>query len=415
MNVVVSLEHRFECTPDGTVWTQAAFAYPFWTRYLEVFDTVRVLARVREVPSAPKDYVRADGEQVRFAAMPYYLGAWQYVQRLFAIRLAAHRAVESEDAVIMRVPSLLANCLYPVLRSTKRPYGVEVVGDPWDVFAPGTVRHPFRPLIRRYLYSHLRRQCRTAGAAGYVTDRALQVRYPVGGIIDSVVAPRQGPGLDRWRQSSYAVSDVELPDRGFASEVPPLNGPPFRLITVGSLAQLYKGTDVLLHALAQNARDGIEFQLTVIGDGRFRPFLQNLAFDLGIQDRVRFLGQLPAGERVRTELDNADLFILPSRTEGLPRALIEAMARGLPCLASKVGGIPELLPWEDLVPPGNVNALSTRMSEVLLDSARRRRMAVRNLERARDFHDDVLRAKRVAFFRDLREQTLDWRGRQRVA
>ena len=62
-----------------------------------------------------------------------------------------------------------------------------------------------------------------------------------------------------------------------------------------------------------------------------------------LRDRVRFRGQLTTPVDVRAELDRADLFVLPSRQEGLPRAMIEAMARALPCIGSSVGGIPELL------------------------------------------------------------------------
>ena len=80
---------------------------------------------------------------------------------------------------------------------------------------------------------------------------------------------------------------------------------------------------------------------------------------------MTFLGQLPAGEMVRAQLDKADLFILPSKTEGLPRALVEAMARALPCIGTTVGGIPELLPSEDLVPPGDVKALAETIEDVL--------------------------------------------------
>ena len=61
MRVVVSLEHHFDRTPDGVVWTQTQFPYRFWQRYLEVFDQVQVVARVRDVRKAAPDWQRADG------------------------------------------------------------------------------------------------------------------------------------------------------------------------------------------------------------------------------------------------------------------------------------------------------------------------------------------------------------------
>ena len=53
MNLVITLEQRFEATPDGKVWTPGLFAHPFWTRYLDVFDHVCVVARVRRVAATP--------------------------------------------------------------------------------------------------------------------------------------------------------------------------------------------------------------------------------------------------------------------------------------------------------------------------------------------------------------------------
>ena len=116
-----------------------------------------------------------------------------------------------------------------------------------------------------------------------------------------------------------------------------------------------------------------------------------------------FAGRLPAGDAVRAALDRADLFVLPSRTEGLPKALLEAQARGLPCLASDVGGIPELLPSEDLVPAGNVAALARKMREVLAAPQRRQAMAARNLAQAREYHANTLCVRRRAFYEAVRD------------
>ena len=74
MKVSVALEHRFARLPDGSVWTQSQFRLPFWRRYLDVFDRVRCIARVLDVPRLDGDWHRADGERVSFSVVPYYLG-----------------------------------------------------------------------------------------------------------------------------------------------------------------------------------------------------------------------------------------------------------------------------------------------------------------------------------------------------
>jgi glycosyltransferase involved in cell wall biosynthesis len=88
--------------------------------------------------------------------------------------------------------------------------------------------------------------------------------------------------------------------------------------------------------------------------------------------------------------------------------MIEAMARALPCVGSTVGGIPELLPREDMVPPGDADALARKIIEIVSDPQRMQRMSARNLARAGDFQEEVLRERRLEFYRYVREQTEEW-------
>jgi glycosyltransferase involved in cell wall biosynthesis len=396
MRVVVSQEQRFARDPDGRVWTPGEGAYTFWTRYLEVFGAVRVVARVQDVQAALPGWRRADGEGVSFAAVPYYRGPWQYLRHRRGVKGAAAQAVGPEDAVILRVPSQIGSCIAAALRSTRHPYAVEVIGDPYDVFAPGAVRHPLRPFLRWLSPRRLRQRCAEACAAAYVTQSALQCRYPC---------------------SSYstACSDVEIPDDWWAGAPRPVqpDRTAFRLVFVGSLEQPYKGLDVLLDAVAACVGSGLDLTLSVLGDGGYRPQLEARAAAAGIGGWVTFHGHLPAREAVARHLRKADLFVLPSRTEGLPRAMIEAMAFGLPCIGSAVGGIPDLLPPEDLVRPGDALELATRLREVLSDPQRLAKMSGRNLAHARDYRGDVLRERRLDFYRRVRDCTAAWvAGRQ---
>src|SRR4029077_4545824 len=121
-------------------------------------------------------------------------------------------------------------------------------------------------------------------------------------------------------------------------------------------------------------RKGMAIQLTIVGNGRCRAALDTGARERGIERDVRFTGRVPAGAPVREILDGADLFVLASKTEGLPRAMIEAMARGLPCIGSAVGGIPELLGASELVPRGNAAALAAKIEEVAMDFDRMTRI-----------------------------------------
>jgi glycosyltransferase involved in cell wall biosynthesis len=393
MRLVVTAEERLQRTPDGAVWSTGTFSNGFWRRYLAVFDEVSVAARVAAVPIVAAGMARVDGDGVSVCCLPHYHGPAQFLRQRTAIRRTLRARVSPEDAVLVRAPSAIGTVLCSVLAGRGQPYGVEVVGDPLDVFAPGAVTHPLRPLFRRWFVAQLRRHCRRAIGAAYVTESSLQARYPT------------GPAA-----FSTSYSSIELDTEAFVAQ--PRVGDPRRadgsknaqvIVTVGSLEQLYKGTDTLLGAVALLRRAGGSARLVVVGDGRYRPMLESLADRLGIADAVEFTGSLPPGAPVRRRLDEADLFVLPSRAEGLPKAVIEAMARGLPCVASTVGGNPELLPADDLVPPGDPQALADRLCAVLSDGSRLAAMSACNLARARDFSIDLLRPRRESFYLALRD------------
>ena len=72
MTLVLVLEQRFDRTSDGRVWAPGPFLSAVWPRYLQVFSRLRVVARVRNVPTAARDWERADGEAVSFAAVPHH-------------------------------------------------------------------------------------------------------------------------------------------------------------------------------------------------------------------------------------------------------------------------------------------------------------------------------------------------------
>jgi glycosyltransferase involved in cell wall biosynthesis len=111
---------------------------------------------------------------------------------------------------------------------------------------------------------------------------------------------------------------------------------------------------------------------------------------------------------VHAELDQADLFVLPSRQEGLSRATIEAMARALPCICSTVGGTPELLPPEDMVPCNDVDALAHKIRDVATNPERMAHMSARNLEKAKGYREEVLRKRWIELYRFVQDKTEVW-------
>jgi glycosyltransferase involved in cell wall biosynthesis len=384
VRVTVTVQRRNLKSPDGRVWTCGSDGYEFWKRYLEVFDGVVVVARVEDVDRVPEDHDEVLGPGVTLAPIPPFHGARELARRLPEVTRALLESFDERDAVIFRVPGYLSILPSVLLRTRGRPFGLEVIGDPYDVLAPGTVDSRLRPLLRHSFSRTLKWQCANAAAVSYVTARALQRRYP--------------PGPATALATSY--SSVVLPDEAFATAPRSFDEDrgQLRIVSVGSMEQPYKGFDTLIEALGRCVEGGLDATLEIAGDGRLRPEYERLAGQLGLERRVRFLGSLPGPAAVWERYRAADLFVLASRTEGLPRSIIEAMAQALPCLGTTAGGIPELLDPEDLFAPGDAEAAAMKMMGMASDPARMTGSSSRNLNRARSYADGELNRRRRLFY-----------------
>ena len=178
----------------------------------------------------------------------------------------------------------------------------------------------------------------------------------------------------------------------------PAGDPPI-LITVASLRPI-KGHRVLLEAASRLAERGVDFRLKIVGDGPERENLERISLGLGLSGQISFLGER---DDIPSLLSGADLFVLPTTgREGLGIAALEAMASGLPVVASRLGGLPELIRHDRtglLVPPGDPGALEEAIREILSDPNRAATLGREGRERALSFSADAMVRKVEAIYR----------------
>jgi len=178
------------------------------------------------------------------------------------------------------------------------------------------------------------------------------------------------------------------------------------IIFVGWLIER-KGVGYLVRAMTQIQHKLNQHRLLFIGEGPLRTELSKLAAEIGIADRVQFLGQQPP-EEVSKWLRRAELLVLPSLEEGLGVVLLEALASGTPCVASRVGGIQEVLSPEVgiLVEPANVNELAQAIIDILSDRDRWMKLSrnARALAEER-FSWEVIASRLVEIYKECLGQT----------
>ncbi len=401
MRLLVGLEAHF-CQCGSEFYSPNLTYEGIWSRYLAVFEEILVVGRVAQAYQPPPQWIRTTGPGITIWPLPEYRGPWGYLKVRSKLQASIRLAVAQCDAYMLSVPGPIGTAIWAHLQRLGRPYGVEVVGDPWLSLAPGSVRSIVRPLARWKARRDLQRQCRTAQTALYVTERALQQAYP--------------PGPDTC---ATGCSDVELESvitpeelearlariRDFPARLAG-DGKPVRLGFVAALLQLYKAPDIHIQALAQCVKSGMNVELVLIGSGTRMGSMKALAEGLGVRDRIIFPGSLPGAKGVMDFLEGVDLFLNASRQEGLPRALVEALSRGCPAIGTDLAGIMELLPQECLVPVNDADALAQRIQELLQDPNRMASLAVQSVATASRYLRSVLDIRRKEHYAILRQRTL---------
>jgi glycosyltransferase involved in cell wall biosynthesis len=287
----------------------------------------------------------------------------------------------------VRLPSQIGLIAAGLARRLGKPWATEVVACPWDqLWNHGNWQAKVLAPIQ---WARMRRIVAASPYTLYVSRSFLQRRYPTRGtmtVVSNVEIPRLDP----------SVLDARLRRIG---------GPRERLVIgmIGSIQHRYKGIGTAIEALAQ-ARDRLPaFEFRVLGQGDPAPWRQAARLR-GLDRQVRFCGVRPSGQPVLEWLDDVDLYLQPSFQEGLPRALIEAMSRGCPALASTAGGIPELLPPACLHRPGDAARLATLIVDASHDSDWQQRQARRNFREVEQYVCTVLDARRTEFWRRFAKQ-----------
>lgn len=394
----------FRHAPDGRVWTSGNLNRATWDRYLRTFDELVIVGRDGgNADDLPED-VRSDAPNVGFALMPNINGLRETLNRMRVARQVAH-IVGDCDAVVARLPSELGLIACAAARRLGKPLMVEVVGSGLLSFrAHGSrIGKLYAPVVQL----RMRHAIARAPFVAYVTKGWLQSHYPspnqaLEGQTDCGAEPSQlQAGTVTNASIMLPSNDVRAARAQRLDELKAGRAPVFG--TIATLATRYKGLQVAIPAFAELKRAGHEFRYHILGGGNPASWQELIDYH-GLTDCVFLDGALNDSAGVMRWLDGLDIYVQPSLTEGLPRAVLEAMSRGLPCLGSDAGGIPELIDRRWIHAAGDQRALAGQLAALMSDTAAMEQLSEKAFATVADFAPAIVEGKRDAMLGALRRR-----------
>ncbi len=252
-------------------------------------------------------------------------------------------------------------------------------GHDYKTNALGLLLNRFWPMrLVTTLHGWVRHTARTP--LYYRIDRLCLPRYErVFGVSDDLVAAARGSGVagHKCLLLENGIDTAEYTRLHSPAEAKAALGLPPHEFLIGAVGRLSpeKGFDLLLRSVRALRDSGHPVRLVVVGEGEDRPRLEALRLELGLREAVEFPGWR---SEVRLHYEAMDLFVLSSLREGLPNVLLEAMALEVPCVATRIAGVPKLVEhsasgW--LVEPGDGRALTEGILRLMADPELRSRYA----------------------------------------
>lgn len=360
-------------------------------RYLSAFEHVVLALRTKFLSpneDRGKYHNLVDVVNVHIVPIPFFQGPKQFFFSYLKIRKTVLGILREQcDMAILRLPSTTAFVIWKsIIKKKKLPYAVEVVFDCYDGYL--NANSSIHKLLWKIMHRWQVEACNNAMGVACVTQHYLQKHYYP---------------LDKNAVTAY-YSSIELPLRFYYKPRLYPNKSYFTIVHVANQVEYAsrKGHNELIEAVSLIREKGYDVRILFIGedykDGIRK--LKSLASKLRIEDIIDFSGYLSQDE-MRKRMIDSDIAVLPTRAEGLPRVVIEAMALGLPCITSPVSGNPELISEDLLVNYWDIEKMANKVEELMDDKSYYETVSRCNFEKSKLYQSDVLNARRTDFYRTL--------------
>lgn len=351
---------------------------PTLNRYIQNFGEIYIIGRVYD-----KKGKKCEG----FVELPKeveVLGESSYAKMLKRNFLnIIKNTLKNTKFLFIHFPSIPGYIVAHYAKKMNINYCSVVVGCTWDSFFNysflGKLLAPFSFLI-------MKKYIRKSKYAIYVTKEFLQHRYPchcnsINASNVYITELNNEVLLKRYKKiESYSKNHT------------------FSLATCAAVDVKFKGQEDVIKAISKLKRKGKKFNYYLAGGGD-QNYLKKISRKYNVEKQVFFLGNLNS-EQINELLDKIDIYIQPSKQEGLPRAVIEAMNRACPVLGANTGGIPELIDKKFVFKKGKVNDIVAKIEYILNENMKD--IAKRNFEESSKYLSSIIDKRRNNYYNKIK-------------
>lgn len=379
MTICFISDHPF-CERDGKFYSGGGIPADMLYRYVREDSQLVVVGRRTEKQNMTLSSI----PNSTFHLLENYSKPLDLYLKRGRIKKEFYDIIKQVDAVILRVPSGFAPILLPLCRELDKPIAVEVCGRTFDsLWYHGSLAGKLLALFGEY---SCKKTVKAANYVLYVSQEYLQSAYPHKE--DAITVACSNVALDSEIKDNILENRIRKIDDQQRNS--------YTIGQIGNLSMKYKGYSVALKALKIVKESGYNVNYEIVGAGDASGVIKE-AKKLKIDDKLVIRGKMNHSD-ISIFLQNIDIYIHPSYTEGLPRAVVEAMSNATPCLTSNAGGTSELLPEEWKHNPGDYKKLAADILKMLGDKYRMKDSAIANFEKAREYYPDVLNSRRTNYY-----------------
>lgn len=366
----------------------------FWQRYYYLAKNISICFRDEEeaVPfeTVQDKWKMIDDPKMEAYALPSVtksIGSFLSFERRMKAKKILEQAIAKSDAAIIRLPSTIGNQAVGICIKYKKPFLVEVVGDPYASLyyhsKAGRIVAPFEYLRMKHLVKE-------APYVVYVSRSFMQKKYPTTG--QSIGCPDANiPAIDK---AAIYERIKKIEDKKDC----------YVLGLIGSLNVDYRGHDTLIKVMKQLSDEGIDCKVRFLGGGNQERWIE-FAKKLEVEHKVEFSGFLPGGEKVLEWIDNIDILVMPTKVESLGRAVIEAMSRGCPVIGTRTTALSEQLGDDCLVYPEDIDSIKEKVRYMITNQEYAKYCAYENFYRAHKYLNSMTEPLRKAFFDKFEQES----------